>query len=110
MYDAINMYDAIKKSMLIEYYEMINIIRSGFQKVEEELNKQNIQYVNTIRNDFFGLKLTKISFYIGAKPDALNHKIILNVDGIEEYLDSMGGLVNRVLAHIISLEIPKIEW
>jgi hypothetical protein len=104
------MYDANKKNMLTEHYEMINIIRSGFQKIEEELNKQNIKYTNTIRNDFFGLKLTEISFYVGAKPDVLNHRIILNIDGSEEYLDFMGGLVNRVLEHIISKEIPEIEW
>jgi hypothetical protein len=105
-----SMYDAIKKEMLTAHYEMINKIRSDFQKVEVELTKQNIQYVNTIRNNFFGLRLTNSSFYIGAKPDVLNHRIILNIDGSEEYLDFMGGLVNRVLEHIISKEIPEIEW
>ena len=127
------MYDAIKKEMLISHYEMINTIRSSFQKVEEELNKQNIKYVNTIRNDFFGLKLTEISFYIGAKPDTLNQFIILNVDGVEEtfkvkrslikgdtecsyireyitYFYDSEGLTTKILEHIISKEIPKIEW
>jgi len=110
-------YEDIKKEMLTEFHEIVNKIRRDFQKVEEELNKQNIQYINTIRNDFFGMKLVKDSFYIGAKPDVLNHRIILNVDGKEEYLYPTGDLISRdrmlrkrILEHIISKEIPKIEW
>jgi hypothetical protein len=127
-------YEDTKKEMLTAHYEIINTIRSSFQKVEEELTKQNIKYVNTIRNSFFGLKLTEISFYIGAKPDTLNEFVTLNIDGVEETFkvkkiigkgvkgDKYGyscefipfydgeGLTELILKHIISKEIPEIEW
>lgn len=113
--ELVELYDTLKQDILIEYYELINYIRISFQKTEEELIKHNIQYINTIRNDFFGMKLVKDSFYIGAKPDPLNHRIILDIEGELEYIKFTNDvftsdLRKRILEYIISKETPEIEW